>query len=75
MPHTVRVANTADEEVRAVEEVIERLSEKYPDLDRDVIAATVAAEYESFAGKPVRDFVPVLVEKNTKKALKALRKA
>ena len=59
-------------EHRSVEEVIERLTKKYPDVDRGEIEQIVAEEHQAFAGRPVRDFVPVLVEKSAKKRVKAL---
>ncbi|MEJ3403882.1 hypothetical protein WDJ51_03980 [Rathayibacter sp. YIM 133350] len=57
-------------EQRAVDEVVERLSKKFPDVDPAVIAEIVHAEHLSFTGRPVRDFVPVLVEKSSKARLK-----
>ena len=49
-------------EQRSVEEVIERLTKRYPDVDRFEIERIVAQEHQAFEGRPVRDFVPVLVE-------------
>ena len=59
-------------EQRSVEEVIERLTKRYPDVDRFEIERIVAQEHQAFEGRPVRDFVPVLVEKSAKKRVKAL---
>lgn len=61
-----------DSEQRGVDEVIDRLGEKYPDVDREVIGVIVTEEHEAFNGRPVRDFVPVLVEKRAKQRVKAL---
>ncbi|SFR84416.1 hypothetical protein SAMN05428970_2990 [Agromyces sp. CF514] len=62
-------------EQHAVTEVVDRLAEKYPSVDRDEIARIVADEYTNLDGKPVRDFVPVLVEKSAKKRVKQVAKA
>ncbi|MRG60167.1 hypothetical protein GE115_09845 [Agromyces sp. CFH 90414] len=64
-----------DSEQRSVDEVIGRLSEKYPDIDPALIQGIVAEEHEAFDGRPVRDFVPVLVEKKAKQRVKALARA
>ena len=61
-------------EQRSVEEVIDRLTKKYPDVDRGEIEQIVAEEHQAYAGCPVRDFVPVLVEKSAKKRVKALER-
>ena len=61
-----------DAEERSVEEVIDRLAQKYPDVERAEIETIVAEEHRAFDGHPVRDFVPVLVEKSAKKRIKSL---
>jgi len=52
--------------------VVDRLSEKYPAVDRLEIERIVTAEHHQYEGRPVRDFVPVLVEKSAKKRVKEL---
>jgi hypothetical protein len=59
-------------EQRGIDEVVDRLAEKYPGVDRAVIATIVGEEHLAFDGKPVRNFVPVLVEKSAKKRVKKL---
>ena len=44
-----------------MDEVVERLSERFPDVSREVVEAAVRVEHEGLDG-PVRDYVPVLVE-------------
>ncbi|WP_157372865.1 three-helix bundle dimerization domain-containing protein [Agromyces sp. Root81] len=63
------------EEVRAVDEVIDRLVSRFPDLPRDHIAAVVETAHLELEGNPVRDFVPVLVERTAKQRLKQEAKA
>ena len=62
-------------EQRSVEEVVDRLTMKYPGIDRLEIERIVAEEHQAFEGRPVRDFVPVLVEKSAKQRVKALEQA
>ena len=61
-----------DGERRGVEDVVDRLGEKYPEIDRARITAIVAEEHDAFDGRPVRDFVPVLVEKRAKLRVNSL---
>ena len=49
----------------------QRLVESFPDVAPDVIQHTVHTSHEQFAGSPVRDFVPVLVERSAKSSLSA----
>ena len=49
------------DEVAALGEVQERLSERFPDLEPDVVEAAVRVAHSELTG-PIRDFVPVLVE-------------
>ena len=44
-------------------EVSRRLQAKFPDARPDVVDAMVAALHHEFDGDPIRDFVPVLVER------------
>jgi hypothetical protein len=46
--------------------VAERLREHFPEVPADAIDAVVNGHYEVFDGRPVRDFVPVLVERATR---------
>lgn len=60
---------TPDEE-RELAEVIDRLMKKFPAARREEVEAAVSAEHLALDGNPVRDFVPVLVEKQAKKRLR-----
>ncbi len=48
-------------ESRAIEDVVARLSERFPGVALEVIEAAVRVAHEGLEG-PVRDYVPVLVE-------------
>ena len=58
------------DETQAIDQVINRLAERFPTLDRDHIAEVVEEELRLLDGGRVRDFVPVLVEKGANKRLK-----
>jgi hypothetical protein len=58
-----------EDETRAVTEVSHRLVASFPDVAPDVIKDTVHSSYDPFAGSPIRDFVPVLVERIAKSTL------
>ncbi|MET0713268.1 MAG: hypothetical protein ABWY57_00005 [Mycetocola sp.] len=63
------------DESQAIDQVIDRLVEHFPSLDRDHIADVVEDEHRQLDAGRVRDFVPVLVEKAAKKRLKKEAKA
>jgi hypothetical protein len=53
---------TAHED-REIKEVVERLTARFPHEQPERIRAVVDAAHEQFAGHPIRDFVPVFVER------------
>jgi hypothetical protein len=60
----------AAEEERAVEDVIDRLAGRFPDVPRDHIVTVVHETHLELQGNPIRDFVPVLVEHAARKRLR-----
>jgi hypothetical protein len=58
------------DETQAIDQVVDRLAERFPSLERDHIADVVDEEHRQLDEGRVRDFVPVLVEKAAKKRLK-----
>ena len=58
------------DEQSALEQVAERLGKRFPQLEAATIEATVNDVYASLADAHVRDFLPVLVEREAKKQLK-----
>jgi hypothetical protein len=58
------------DESKEIDEVIDRLMKKFPTATREEVVAAVSKEHEALMGNRVRDFVPVLVEKQAKKQLK-----
>ncbi len=61
-----------NEEQHAVELVAERLQTRFPSIDPQTISATVAECHEVYDGRPIRDFVPVLVEREARERLRLL---
>ncbi|MCU1599242.1 MAG: hypothetical protein JWQ47_2981 [Glaciihabitans sp.] len=59
---------TAENE--AIEKVVERLSERFPEVERGRIDEVVHDEHHEFDGRPIREYVPVLVEHGAKQRLR-----
>ncbi|SDC90846.1 hypothetical protein SAMN05444580_10240 [Rhodococcus tukisamuensis] len=57
------------EEQRHIEFVIERLTKKHPDLPATTVRESVTRAHTHFDGRRVRDFVPLLVERNAEAEL------
>jgi len=53
-----------EHEPRAIDEVVERIATKYPTLSRELIRDQVDVQLAAFDGSTVRDFVPILVERD-----------
>lgn len=60
------------DEAKEIDEVIDRLMAKFPDATRDEVVDAVSAEHQALMGNRVRDFVPVLVEKQAKRRLRTV---
>ena len=63
--------NTADED-RAIGEVVERLAKAFPNVGVDKVAQVVSDTRPEFADVPIRDFVPLFVERGAKQRLREL---
>ncbi|MGW0045035.1 three-helix bundle dimerization domain-containing protein [Rhodococcus sp. NPDC003348] len=48
-----------------------RLADKHSDLPIETVAAAVARARDHFADRPIRDFVPLLVERHAERELAA----
>lgn len=66
MSLTVQVA--PDEQSR-VADVVERIQARFPSVDRALVAEVVHEVHRSYAGASVRDFVPILVERDARDLL------
>lgn len=58
------------DEAQLIDGVIERLADKFPDRPRADIERAVAEVHQEFEGNPVRDYVPVLVEREARQLLR-----
>ena len=56
-------------EQAALNGVIERLAGQFPELPREQIVRAVHGQYGEYTASPVRDFVPVLVERGARRRL------
>ena len=61
--------NDLDED-KAVSVVVDRLAERFPSVPRSRIDEVVQAERQALDGKPIRDYIPVLVEHGAKARLR-----
>ncbi|MCC8930983.1 hypothetical protein C5142_03350 [Rhodococcus sp. BGS-1C] len=61
------MTTTEDDHIAAVRD---RLGTAFPDVPRPVIEDAVSAEHARFEGRSIRDFVPLLVERNARASLR-----
>jgi hypothetical protein len=59
------------QENQAISQLGDRMASRFPEVDRGIIDDVVREEHASFAGDPVRDYIPVLVERKVKARLRA----
>lgn len=58
-------------EHQIIDQVADRLVDAYPRVPAETVDKVVREKYERFEGRPVRDFVPLLVERNARSELAA----
>lgn len=63
------------DEAQAIAEVVDRLAERFPTLDRAHVEGVVNEEWHSLDAGRVRDFVPVLVEHDARERLRQVVEA
>ena len=61
------------QEDQGIAKVIDRLSERFPELERAQVEQVVAAAHSQLDGHPIRDYVPVLVERTAKERLRRIQ--
>jgi hypothetical protein len=59
-------------EYEALVHVVGRLAQRFPDADEDAIMVMAAEELQAFSDARLRDFVPVLVERNVLRRLRGV---
>ena len=62
---------TPEEEELALLHVAERVRERHPNVEQAEIVHRVQIRAQEFDGRPVRDFVPLLVERGVRADLRA----
>jgi hypothetical protein len=53
----------------AIKQLVDRLKDVYPDVPADTVVTVVHQAHAKFDGHPVRDFVPLFVERGAKEEL------
>jgi len=61
------------DETQAVAQISERLAKRFPDVPLTTVRLTVDREHHKLDGRPVRNYVPVLVERAAREALATQR--
>ncbi len=58
----VRVKAPHDE-ARDIDRLTDRLRAEFPDTPAETVRAAVIDAYQEFAGRPIREFIPIFVER------------
>jgi hypothetical protein len=56
----------------AIQQVVDRLRQSYPSVPPDTVTTVVHRNHARFDGRPVRDFVPLFVERGARQELAKL---
>jgi hypothetical protein len=64
-----QAADPGAREAREIDEVIGRLQDRFPDHGQEQIRAAVTNAHREFEGRPIRDFVPIFVERAARATL------
>jgi hypothetical protein len=59
-------------ESTAIQQVVDRLKQSYPCVPPDTVTTVVHQNHARFGGRPVRDFVPLFVERGARQELAKL---
>jgi hypothetical protein len=62
-------------EQTVIEQLVVRLTSRYPAISQSIVARVVRDVHARFEGRPLRDFVPLLVERNARSELERLHAA
>lgn len=60
------------EEDRLIGQVVDRLLAGFPQVPQDTVHEMVGSSHHRFDDAPIRDFVPLFVERHTKEKLASL---
>ena len=59
-------------EQTVIEHLVVRLTNRYPGISESTVSSVVHDVHARFEGRPLRDFVPLLVERNARSELDRL---
>jgi hypothetical protein len=59
-------------EQTVIDQLVERLSNRYPTIAATTVTNVVRDVYSRYEGRPLRDFVPLFVERNATTELERL---
>jgi hypothetical protein len=59
-------------EQTVIEQLVVRLTSRYPTISQSTVASVVRDVHSRFEGRPLRDFIPLLVERNARSELERL---
>jgi hypothetical protein len=59
-------------EQTVIDQIITRLTHRYPTISESTVSNVVHDVHARYEGRPLRDFVPLFVERNAKSALEEL---
>jgi hypothetical protein len=59
-------------EQTVIEQVVARLTSRYPAMSESAVAGVVRDVHSRFEGRPLRDYIPLLVERTAKSELERL---
>ncbi len=71
MGQTLGVIDLSEQTV--IEQLVVSLTDRYPAISQATVASVVLETHARFDGRPLRDFIPLLVERNAKSELERLR--
>jgi hypothetical protein len=59
-------------EQTVIEQVVVRLTSRYPTMSASTVSNVVHDVHSRFEGRPLRDYIPLLVERNARSELERL---
>jgi hypothetical protein len=67
---TSRVIELSEQTV--IEQLVVRLTSRYPAISQSTVATVVRDVHSRFEGRPLRDYIPLLVERKARSELERL---
>ena len=69
-PETDGVIELSEQTI--IDQVVDRLTSRYPTIEADTVSSVVRDVHARYNGRPLRDYVPLFVERNATTELKRL---